>query len=130
MNHGTVLVVDDEQMIRAAIAEGLTSSGYNCQAASDGQEALDLLRYNSFDIIISDIRMPRIDGLELMIKAREIRPGTSFIIITGYALDYPFDEIIEVLHLLGGAHKVSEVILLLHLQPEVITFFVDFSVVL
>lgn len=95
MNHETVLIVDDEIMICATLAEVLTSFGYDCQLATDGHEALGLIRSDRFGIVLSDIRMPGLNGFDLMLQTKDIQPDTPFILMTGYSQEYPFDEIIE-----------------------------------
>jgi putative nucleotidyltransferase with HDIG domain len=95
LNPKNVLVVDDETAVRKAIAQAVRSLGYRCRTAANGPEALDLIRRNGLDIIISDVRMPGLDGLELMAKAREIKPGIPFIIVTGYAEEYPYGKIVR-----------------------------------
>ncbi len=94
MSQEPVLVVDDEALVRTTIAENLRSLGYACRTASDGLEALELIKGNGFEVIISDVCMPGIDGLELMEKTRQIKPSTSFIIITGHTMDYPYHKVI------------------------------------
>ncbi len=111
MSQVPVLVVDDEDLVRKVVAENVQSVGYICSTASDGLEALELIKDNSYEIIISDVRMPRLDGLKLMEKARQIRPHIPFIIITGYTSDYPFDEIIKAgaNDLINKPFKTSEI---------------------
>lgn len=94
MRDDSILIVDDEPEIRSMIAEMVQSFGYDCVMASNGYEALELIRNNNFDIIISDISMPGLDGLELMKQAREALPDTSFLIVTGYSEDYSYDRVI------------------------------------
>ena len=87
MSQESVLVVDDEDLVRDVIAESVRSFGYICLTAEDGLEGLDMIRRNSFLIIITDIRMPGFSGLKLMEKARRIRPHIPFILMTGYAAE-------------------------------------------
>jgi len=94
MSQESILVVDDEALVTKAIVDTVQSLGHSCQTALDGSNALNLIRTNDFDIIISDIRMPGLDGFELMEKAREIEPGISFIITTGHINDYQYDRVI------------------------------------
>lgn len=96
MSQESVLIVDDEGSVRKMIAETVRFLGHTCCTAAGGLEALDLIRDNGFEIVISDIRMPGLDGLELMQKARQMKPGISFVIITGYPMDYHYDRIIGV----------------------------------
>ena len=73
MNREKILVVDDETVIRSTLDEVLHSFGYDCLVAGDRIEALDIIRSSGFDMNLSDIHMPRLDGLELMHRTREIK---------------------------------------------------------
>jgi DNA-binding NtrC family response regulator len=83
-NHENILIVDDEVDLRRAIAEILQTEGYEVREASNGEEALDLLRGNAFDILIADMKLPGISGNMLLQAALEIYPEIVGIIITGY----------------------------------------------
>ena len=89
-----ILIVDDDPHIRSIIAQMVKRSGHSCQTAADGVEALSLIQKHTFDIIISDISMPRMSGLELMRQTRERFTETAFIIITGYSEEYKYDQVI------------------------------------
>ena len=80
-----ILVVDDEQSIRDIISEHLKQMGYTVVGAVDGQDALDLVEMELFDLYIIDIYMPRMDGLELMMRIKEIQPLAVIVIATGYS---------------------------------------------
>ncbi len=80
-----ILVVDDEQYIRDIICEYLISLGYYVVAAVDGQDALDKVEMESFDIYIVDIFMPRMDGLQLLNNIKELYPLAVVVVITGYS---------------------------------------------
>ncbi|MFQ5876782.1 MAG: HD domain-containing phosphohydrolase [Acidobacteriota bacterium] len=78
-----ILVVDDEEAIRDVLAEGLTDSGYECQIAANGIEALDKLKGNGFNLVVSDIDMPEMDGVQLLQHIKRSRPDTEVIMVTG-----------------------------------------------
>jgi len=80
-----ILVVDDEKAIRDSLNMILTDEGYTVISAADGEEALDLINKDDFDIVITDIKMPNIDGMELLSKGTKNSPSTFFIIMTAYA---------------------------------------------
>jgi DNA-binding NtrC family response regulator len=80
----TVLVADDESTIRLSIAETLRSRGHHVSTASNGVEALDRIHDTLFDVVVTDVRMPRLDGLTLFRKIRELAPDTKVIIVTAY----------------------------------------------
>lgn len=77
-----VLVVDDEPLIRDALAEWLFEEGYRVRCAADGQEALDLVGAEPPDVIVSDIRMPRVHGLQLVERLRAFGHATPVILIS------------------------------------------------
>jgi DNA-binding NtrC family response regulator len=79
-----ILVVDDEANIRNALAKLLTKSGHSVKPAASGQEALAMLRSNSFDIILTDLRMPGEDGLQLLREIRKREPAIEIIVMTAY----------------------------------------------
>ena len=78
-----ILVVDDEQAIRDVLSEGLGASGYECEIACDGIEALDKMRGNGFNLVVSDIDMPEMDGVALLQEIKKIHPDTEVIMLTG-----------------------------------------------
>ena len=80
-----ILVVDDEEAIRTSIQMILNEEGYRTDTASDGQEALDRIKSEDYDIIISDIKMPKWDGIQLLEKVSHFSPESFFIIMTAYA---------------------------------------------
>jgi len=80
-----ILVVDDEPPIRDAIVRALNLMGYRAQEAGSGREALKLLEAAPHDLMVLDMRMPEMDGLEVMRRARQMCPDLLIIILTGYA---------------------------------------------
>ena len=84
----TVLVVDDETTHRRLLEKILKKEGYNVHLASSAEGALEILRDDSVDIMISDIKMPGIDGFELLKVVKDEYPGVGNIMMTGYADDY------------------------------------------
>lgn len=85
MNSHYILIVDDEIAIRDSLRFVLEEEGYKCVTAADGEEALSIISNKKIDIVISDIKMPKLDGIELLKKVSEISPETFFIIMTAYA---------------------------------------------
>lgn len=81
----TVLVVDDEAAIRRALGATLLAAGYGVLEAGDGRDALDLLETERVDVVISDVRMPRMDGLELAETLRVRRPSLPVFLLSGWA---------------------------------------------
>ena len=79
-----VLVVDDEEGIRSFIGEVLLGEGFQVTLAADGQEAVDLLARQSFHLMISDLNMPRIDGMALLRRVRAEQPEMEVIVLTAH----------------------------------------------
>ncbi len=79
-----ILVVEDEQAIRDALKMVLEEEGYQTQAAADGKKGMELINMNDFDIVITDLKMPEIDGMTLTRQIQQICPQTSVIIITAH----------------------------------------------
>ncbi|MDA3862103.1 MAG: sigma-54 dependent transcriptional regulator [Melioribacteraceae bacterium] len=81
----SVLIVDDEKAIRESIQTVLSDEGYITDTASDGNEALSKIKETNYDVVITDIKMPNMDGMGLLKQATQISPETFFIIMTAYA---------------------------------------------
>ncbi len=81
---GRVMVVDDEENIREVLSNFLSDLGYDVVVATDGQDALNKFHKGEYDLIVSDLLMPSIDGLELLKRIREIDKDVIFLMITGY----------------------------------------------
>ncbi len=79
-----ILVVDDEQIIRDSISFVLKKEGYTIEEAANGKAAYDKIRDQSFDVVITDIEMPVMKGIELLEKVMQISPQTLVLIITAY----------------------------------------------
>src|SRR6266849_3847605 len=78
-----VLVVDDESAVRSLLTDRLSQEGYACQGCSSAKEALELLGRESFDLIISDLNMPGMSGLEFLEEAHKKYPHSAFLMATG-----------------------------------------------
>ena len=84
MSLGKVLVVDDDDGIREYLRDLLTGADYEVIEADDGDRALRLFETEGPDIIMLDLRMPRVDGAEVLKKVRATRPEVPVIVMTGY----------------------------------------------
>lgn len=81
----TILIIDDEKSIRKTLSEILTFEGFIIDEAGDGAEGLKKIKENSYDCILCDIKMPKMDGIEVLEQMRETNADTPFIIISGHA---------------------------------------------
>ncbi|MBI5017359.1 MAG: sigma-54-dependent Fis family transcriptional regulator [Deltaproteobacteria bacterium] len=79
-----ILVVDDDAEMRLALELTLKKAGHTCALARDGQEALDRLRKDAFDLVVTDLRMPRVDGLELLERMSAAAPLVPALVITAH----------------------------------------------
>jgi len=79
-----ILVVDDESIVRESLRDWLENVGYKVEIAESGEEALSIVRQKKIKIMLADLVMPGIDGIELMKEARKIVPTISTVIITAY----------------------------------------------
>jgi NADH:ubiquinone oxidoreductase subunit E len=82
--NGNILVVDDEAIILKSCEKILSSEGFTVDTATSAKNALSLLERNFYDLIITDIRMPEMDGIEFMKEVRKKNPDINIIVITGY----------------------------------------------
>jgi len=82
---GKILVVDDEAEIRDVVKTYIEYGGFTVHSAVDGVEALLLAEKENYDVLLSDIQMPRMDGLTLAEEIHKIQPDTIVILMTGYA---------------------------------------------
>ncbi len=82
-----ILIAEDETSVRDFLVRGLTHAGYDVMGVADGVAALEALAEASFDLLITDIVMPQLDGISLALKVTEDFPGTRILMITGYAAE-------------------------------------------
>ncbi|MBU0983758.1 MAG: response regulator, partial [candidate division Zixibacteria bacterium] len=80
-----VLVVDDEDIVQSLVRDALEDDGFYVETVSGGHEAIERLVSTSFDLMVTDIRMPGMDGVELVERARDLAPNMGVVYMTGYA---------------------------------------------
>ncbi len=80
----SILIIDDERAIRSVLKDILGNEGYKTDEAADGEEGLKKFSATAFDVVLCDIKMPKIDGLEFLQKATEINPDIPVIMISGH----------------------------------------------
>ncbi|MFD1745142.1 response regulator [Rhizobium helianthi] len=80
-----ILITEDEDSLRSFVARALRLDGHETQEAADGAEGLQLLAEAQYDLLLSDIRMPVMDGIELAHRAAEQFPQLKILLMTGYA---------------------------------------------
>jgi signal transduction histidine kinase len=85
MANQRILVADDSEMIREVLTSFLETLNYQVDVAADGQSALDKYTANRYDLIISDLQMPRLEGLSLLKRIKSLEPDAQVILLTGHA---------------------------------------------
>lgn len=84
MNRCSILIVDDDESLRRVMEFVLSREGHDTTAAESATRAIDLLRESEFDLLVTDMKMPSMDGIELMLRARELRPRLPVILVTAF----------------------------------------------
>jgi PleD family two-component response regulator len=90
-----ILIVDDDRSVRETMHEYIRNAGFNSQTAATAEEALDLIKKNNFHVVITDIILPGLGGLELT-KTIKKNNGSDVIVVTGYSDDYSYEEAINI----------------------------------
>ncbi len=84
MNNGRVLAIDDEEHIRRLIRNEFSLEGFDVSTAGSGEEGVGLLEGDAFDLVLLDIKLPKMDGIETLGTIKQISPDTEVIMITGF----------------------------------------------
>jgi two-component system, NtrC family, response regulator HydG len=79
-----VLVIDNEAAHAEAMADSLSRTGYDCTVADSGRRGADLLERDSFEIVVSDLKMPEVGGLEILARSKELLPDAEVVLVTGH----------------------------------------------
>jgi two-component system response regulator PilR (NtrC family) len=85
VHSGDLLIVDDERSMREFLGIYLRREGYRIETASGGSEALAALKVRAFDVVITDLRMPDADGLQILAEAKRLHPDTEVIVVTAFS---------------------------------------------
>ncbi len=103
-NRTEILLIDDEAIALKNLQHVLQKEGYHVQATSSGENALKLLKKNDFDLVITDLKMEKVDGMQILRSCKKRRPDTEVIMITGYAT---VETAIEAMRL-GAYHYITK----------------------
>jgi DNA-binding NtrC family response regulator len=103
-NDISILVVDDEAMMRNLLEKILVREGYAVKTAGNGVEALELLQHENFELIISDMKMPNMDGFDLLKAVKQEYPNINVIIMTAYGDTYTVKDAL----LLGADEYITK----------------------
>ena len=96
MDKERILVVDDEASVREMVSKIVNLIGHEAVTAVNGRDALEILKNDPFSIIITDVKMPEMDGFELMKTVRDQFPGVSTICMTAHGGSYAYTDVVEV----------------------------------
>ena len=99
-----ILIVDDELMMRRLLEKILSREGYQVLSASDGEEALAVLKSETVHLVISDLKMPKLDGFELLRIVKQDYPGVGMIMMTAYGDTYTVKDAL----LLGADEYITK----------------------
>jgi len=83
-DRASILIVDDEEVVRRSHLRSLADTGCHAQAAEDGSEALRVMEKDPFDVVLLDLRMPGLDGMDVLKTIKERWPDSEVVVITGY----------------------------------------------
>ncbi len=90
-----ILVVDDERTVGDTLKKIIEKFGYACKTANNGLDASKKIHKEPFDVIVTDIKMPKMGGIELLRKIKEDHPDIDVLMMTGYGTEYTFTEVIK-----------------------------------
>ena len=93
-NNYSILIVDDDKQVLEFICQMISALGHNCACAEDGRIACKMLDNNSYDLVLTDVSMPNMDGLQLLEYIRTNYYGIDVIVMTGYSELYSYNDII------------------------------------
>jgi two-component system cell cycle response regulator len=91
----SILVVDDELQVREILEDSLGSHGHHVDTANDGIDAIEKIKTGTYNIIVTDMDMPRMDGMQLIKYIVQNHPGTDIIAITGHVMKYKYTEVVS-----------------------------------
>jgi CheY-like chemotaxis protein len=83
-DNGTILVVDDEPIVIKSCKRILKAEGYNVNSATSGQDAINILQEKDYDLVITDLKMPEVDGIDLIKWLRSSKPQTGIVVIRNH----------------------------------------------
>ncbi len=87
-----ILIVDDEKYICLLMTELLDQNSHHCDSAANGKEALDLIAKKNYDIVITDIKMPLMDGFDLLRSVKQSHPHIAIVVMTAFGQEYSVRE--------------------------------------
>jgi len=109
--NGKILIVDDNPNMSSLLSEMLEVFEYESIRADNGLEAIEKIEQNGISLVITDMRMPKMSGLDLLQRIKEIKPGLPVVVISGYALDEEGNNLLSTLAdgFLNKPFKMSDI---------------------
>jgi DNA-binding response OmpR family regulator len=104
MDKGRILVIDDEEIVQVSCKRTLVPEGYEVDAAASGKEGLELFEKSKYDLVLIDLKMPGMDGIEVLVNIKRQRPEQNVMIMTGYDT---IEHIVESISS-GAAHYLEK----------------------
>ena len=104
----SILIIDDEKSIRKTLTEILSYEGYKVDEAADGEEGLKKFSQKVYDLVLCDIKMPKLDGIEFLERAREINNDVPIIVISGHGnIDTAVEAVKKGAYDYISSHRIS-----------------------
>jgi diguanylate cyclase (GGDEF)-like protein len=110
-----ILVVDDEESIRGPVVEMLIYLGFPADSAKSGEEALKKLKKKTYAFLVTDVKMPKMDGLELIGRVKNDHPNVCVIAMTGYSKDYQYMDVVNA----GASDFINKPFLIEELEAKI-----------
>jgi CheY-like chemotaxis protein len=85
-------VVDDEEAVRAMLADAVESAGHRAVAVAGGAEAIERFRAEQFDVVLTDLAMPRVSGWQVARAVKQLAPAVPVVLVTGFGVELTADE--------------------------------------
>lgn len=104
MAKGRILVIDDEEIVRVSCKRTLVPEGYEVDTAASGAEGLEFFGKSKYDLVLIDLKMPGMDGIEMLVNIKRQRPEQNIMIMTGYDT---VEHVVESISL-GAAHYLEK----------------------
>ncbi len=108
--HLTILVVDDDPRVLGAVSDILQLDDHDVSTADDGFEAFELIKARNYDLLITDLGMPGMSGIELAVEAHKVQPKLPVIVVTGYGarITLAEREIAGIVGVIDKPFRISE----------------------
>lgn len=116
-----ILVVDDDEGVREFIADWLEDRGFDVETAKDGEDGLEKFKAGSYDLVMSDMLMPRMIGIELLRRIKEVKPDQMVVLLTGVKED----TMVEKAKQLGCRLYINKPVRLEDLEKRILECFPD-----